>query len=118
MTQNPSGSQRNLRVKDALRIHESLRSVKWQYVRNSCLTVNAIQPPCYSTRRHSRARGNPKSRGGRSQQTWHARATSNLVFIDVIIARKRAPSHRVFVAQVFRRNMCGKRRRRHRFSAF
>jgi hypothetical protein len=47
-----------------------------------------------------------------------ARATSNQAFVNVIIARKRAPSHRVFVAQVFGRNMCGKRRRRHRFSAF
>ena len=43
---------------------------------------------------------------------------SNQAFVDVIIARKRAPSHRVFVAQVFGRNMCGKRRRRHRLSAF
>jgi hypothetical protein len=43
---------------------------------------------------------------------------SNQVLLDVIIARKRAPSHRVFVAQVFRRNMWSKRRRRHRFLAF
>ena len=43
---------------------------------------------------------------------------SNQAFVDVIISRKRAPSHRVFVAQVFGRNMCGKQRRRHHFSAF
>ena len=59
-----------------------------------------------------RARENRKGRGGRSQRTFRARATSNQVFVDVIIARKRAPSHRVFVAQVFGRNMWAKRRRR------
>jgi hypothetical protein len=59
-----------------------------------------------------------ESRGGRSQQTCRARATSNQALVDVIIVRKRAPSHRVFVAQVFRRNMWAKQRRRHRFSAF
>ena len=89
-----------------------------RYVRNSRLTVDATWPPCSSPRRHSRARGNRESRGGRTQRSCRARATSNQAFVDVIIARKRAPSHRVFVAQVFGRNMCGKRRRRHRFSAF
>ena len=66
----------------------------------------------------TRVRENRESRGGRTPQTCRARATSNQAFVDVIIARKRAPSHRVFVAQVFGRNMCDKRRRRHRFSAF
>jgi hypothetical protein len=89
-----------------------------RYVRNSRLTVDATWPPCSSPRRHSCARGNRESRGGRTQRTCRARATSNQAFVDVIIAHKRAPSHRVFVAQVFGRNMCGKRRRRHRFSAF
>ena len=101
MTQNLSGSQCHLRVKEARRIHESLKSVK-----------------ASSPRRHSRARGNRESRGGRTQRTCRACATSNQAFVDVIIARKQAPSHRVFVAQVFGRNMCGKRQRRHRFSAF
>jgi hypothetical protein len=59
-----------------------------------------------------------EGRGGRSRRTCRAHATSNQTFVDVIIARKRAPSHRVFVAQVFGRNMWAKRRRRHRFSAF
>ena len=77
-----------------------------RYVRNSRLTVNATRSLCYSTRRHSLARGNLESRGGRSQRTCRARATSNQVFVNVIISRKRAPFHRVFVAQVFRRNMC------------
>ena len=89
-----------------------------RYVRNSRLTLDATWPPCSSPRRHSHARENRESRGGRTQPTCRARATSNQAFVDVIIARKRAPSHRVFVAQVFGRNMCGKRRRRHRFSAF
>ena len=80
--------------------------------------LDATWPPCSSPRRHSRARGNRDSRGGRTRPTCRARATSNQAFVDVIIARKRAPSHRVFVAQVFGRNMCGKRRGRHRFSAF
>ena len=81
-------------------------------------TWDVTWPPCSSPRRHSRAQGNRESRGGRTQPTCRARATSNQAFVDIIIARKRAPSHRVFVAQVFGRNMCGKRRRRHRFSAF
>jgi hypothetical protein len=86
-----------------------------RYVR----TVNATWPPCYSTRRHSRVQGNHKSRGGWSQRTCCARATINQALVDVIIARKQAPSHRVFIAQVFgNRYMCGKRRRRHCFSAF
>ena len=89
-----------------------------RYVRNSRLAVDATWPPCPSPRRHARARENREGRGGRSQQTCRARATSNQAFIDVIITRKRAPSHHVFVAQVFGRNMCGKQRRRHRFSAF
>ena len=58
------------------------------------------------------------AREPRESRTCRARATSNQAFVDVIIACKRAPSHRVFVAQVFGRNMRGKRRRRHRFSAF
>ena len=65
------------------------------------------------TRVHEATR---ESRGGRSQQTCRARATSNQALVDVIITRKRVPSHRVFVAQVFRRNMWAKRRRRQRFS--
>ena len=109
MTRNLSGPQCNLRVKEARRIHESLK------IR---LTLDGTWPPCSPPRRHLRARGNRESRGGRTQPTCRARATSNQVFVHVIIARKRAPSHRVFVAQVFGRNMCGKRRRRHRFSAF
>jgi hypothetical protein len=86
-------------------------------VRNSRLAVDATWLPCPSPRQHARAREDREGRGGRSRRTCRARAMSNQAFVDVIIARKRAPSHRVFVAQVFGRNMCGKRRR-HRFSAF
>jgi hypothetical protein len=72
---------------------------------------------CATLHNDTRVREATVSRDGRSQQTCRAHAMSNQVFVDVIIACKRAPSHRVFVAQVFRRNMCGKRRRTHRFSA-
>ena len=68
--------------------------------------VDATWPPCSPPRRHSRARGNRESRGGRTPRTRHARATSNQAFVDVIIARKRAPSHRVFVAQVCSVEIC------------
>ena len=57
-----------------------------------------------STTAHACAR-EPRGRGGRSRRTCRARATSNQAFVDVIIARKRAPSHRVLVAQVFGRNI-------------
>ena len=109
-------SQCNLQVKEALRIHESLKSAK--SVRNTCLAVDATWPPCPSPRRHVHARENREGRGGRSRRTCRASATSNQAFVDVIIAHKRAPSHCVLVAQVFGRNMFSKRRRRHRFSAF
>jgi hypothetical protein len=118
VTRNLSGSQCNLRAKEARRIHESLKSAKADTFANSRLAVDATWPPCSSPRRHVRARENHKGHGGRSRRTCRARATSNQAFVDVIIARKRAPSHRVFVAQVFGRNMWAKRRRRHHFSAF
>ena len=101
-------------MKEARRIHESLSSVKADTF--ATLVSRSMQHGRRATL-HDGTRVR-KSRGGRSQQTCRARATSNQALVDVIIARKRAPSHRVFVAQVFGRNMCGKRRRRHRFSAF
>jgi hypothetical protein len=88
-----------------------------RYVCNSSLAVDATWPPCPSPWWHTCARENREGRGGRSRRTCRARATSNQAFVDVIITRKRAP-HRVFVAQVFGRNMWAKRRRRHSFSAF
>ena len=44
------------------------------------------------------ARENHETRGGRSQRTCCARATSNKAFVDVIIDRLRASFHHVFVA--------------------
>ena len=73
---------------------------------------------CATLHDGTRVREATVSRDGRSQRTCSARATSNQAFVNVIISGKRAPSHRFFVAQVFRRNVWGKRRRRHRFSAF
>jgi hypothetical protein len=94
--------QCNLRGKEARRIHESLKSAKADTFTTLVLRSMAHGP---SPRRHARARGNREGRGGRSRRTCRARATSNQAFVDVIIARKRAPSHRDFVAQVFGRNV-------------
>ena len=127
MTRNLSGSQCNLRVKEARRIHESLKSAKAdtfanllsRSMHNKAAVLLCTMTLAYAREtRDSRTRENREIRGGRSQQTCRARAMSNQTFVDVIIARKRAPSHHVFVAQVFLRNIWGKRHRRHRFSAF
>ena len=106
VTRNLSGSQCNLRMKEAGRTHESLKSVK------ADMFTTLVLPPCSSPQQHSCARENP---GGRSQQTCRACATSNQAFVDAIIARKQAPFHCVFVTQVFHLNI---RSKRHRFSAF
>jgi hypothetical protein len=117
VTRNPSGSQCNLRVKLARRIHESLRSMKADTF--ATLVSRSMQHcRCATLHDGTRLREATVSRDGRSQRTCSARATSNQAFVNIIISGKRAPSHRFFVAQVFRRNVWGKRRRRHRFSAF
>ena len=104
-------------MKEARRIHESLRSVKADTF--TTLVSRSMQHGRRATLHDgTRVREATVSRDGRSQRTCSARAMSNQAFVDVIIAGKRAPSHRFFVAQVFRRNVWGKRRRRHRFSAF
>jgi hypothetical protein len=54
VTQNPSGSQRNLRVKDARRIYESLRRVKADTFATLVSRLMRHGPPYCSTRRHSR----------------------------------------------------------------
>ena len=71
VTQNLSGSQCNLRMKEAGRTHESLKSVK------ADMFTTLVLPPCSSPQQHSCARENP---GGRSQQTCRACATSNQAF--------------------------------------
>jgi hypothetical protein len=117
VTRNLSGSQCNLWAKEARSIHESLKSTKADTV--ATLVSRSMQHGRHAPLHDGTCvRENREIRGGRSQRTCRARATSNQAFVDVIIARKRAPSHRVFVAQVFCRNIWGERRRRHRFSAF
>ena len=106
-------------MKDALRSHESLRSVK----ADTFATLVSRSMPCGSRATlhdgtHVREATARVAVGDRNRLAVLALAMSDQVFVDVIIARQRAPSHRVFVAQVFRRNMCGKWQRRHRFSAF
>ena len=104
-------------MKEARRINESLRSVKADTF--ATLVSRSMQHGRRATLQDgTRVREATTSHGGRAQRTCRARATSNQALVDVIITHNRAPCHRVFVAQVFGRNMCGKRRRRHRFSAF